>query len=247
VKVRDLSCVRVISSGGAPADEATLLALSTAFPAAVVVEGYGLTEGTCVVASAPLPRDALRKLGSVGLPLFDTAVEIRSITGGPAVCRPHEVGELWVRGPQVTAGYLNQPEATAAQFVEGWLRTGDLGYLDEEGFVFLSGRAKEMLIYKGYNVYPSELEDILHGHRSVRAAAVIGSPDPRAGQIPIAFLVARPGAVIDPDEVMAYVAERVLPYKKIRAVHVVDALPVSAAGKVLKSALRVPSRTEQAG
>ncbi|WCE02541.1 AMP-binding protein (plasmid) [Streptomyces sp. HUAS 31] len=247
VHTRDLSSVRVISSGGAPADKATLLALQAVFPQALVVEGYGLTEGTCVVTSAPLRSDAPRKLGSVGLPLCDTTLEIRSTTGDGALCGPHEVGELWVRGPQVTAGYLNQPEASAEQFVEGWLRTGDLGYTDEEGFVFLSGRAKEMLIYKGYNVYPRELEDILRSHRGVRAAAVVGSPDARVGQKPTAFVVARTGAVIDPDELMAYVAERVVPYKRIRAVHVVDSLPLSAAGKVLKSALRVPSTTGQEG
>ncbi|MEU9705574.1 AMP-binding protein [Streptomyces sp. NPDC047981] len=244
---RDLSSVRVISSGGAPADEATLVALESVFPSALVVEGYGLTEGTCVVTSAPLQRDGGHKLGSVGLPLFDTTLEIRSTKEKGAPCGPHEVGELWVRGPQVTPGYLNRPEETADQFVEGWLRTGDLGYLDEEGFVFLSGRAKEMLIYKGYNVYPRELENILRGHSGVRAAAVVGTPDPRVGQKPTAFVVARPGAAIDPDEVIAYVAERVVPYKKIRAVHIVDSLPVSAAGKVLKSALRAPSTTREEG
>ncbi|MFJ5688218.1 class I adenylate-forming enzyme family protein [Streptomyces sp. NPDC093099] len=233
----DLSSVRVISSGGAPIDKATLTSLEAAFPAAAVGEGYGLTEGTCLVTSTPLLHGARRKLGSVGLPLFDTTVEIRPLTGGSAALGPNEVGELWVRGPQVTAGYLNRPEAGAEQFVAGWLRTGDLGYVDEDGFVFLSGRAKEMLIYKGYNVYPRELEDILHGHPGLRAAAVIGRAHAPVGQEPVAFVVPRPGADVDPEEVMAYVAARVLPYKKIRAVHIVDSLPLSAAGKILKSRL----------
>ncbi len=237
VHERNLSSVRAISSGGAPIDKATLRSLEAAFPAAMVGEGYGLTEGTCLVTSTPLLRGTERRLGSVGLPVFDTQVEIRPFAGGDDLSERDEVGELWVRGPQVTAGYLNQPEATAEQFVDGWLRTGDLGYRDEDGFVFISGRAKEMLIYKGYNVYPRELEDVLHSHPDVRSAAVVGRPDARVGQEPIAFVVPRPGAAFDPEEVMAYVAERVLPYKKLRAVHVVETLPVSAAGKILKSAL----------
>ncbi|WP_405483438.1 class I adenylate-forming enzyme family protein [Streptomyces sp. NBC_00009] len=239
---RDLSSVRGISSGAAPIDPATLQALETAFPAALVSEGYGLTEGTCLVTAGPLLRGAKHRLGSVGLPVVDTTVEARSVIGGGAALGPDEVGELWVRGPQVTAGYLDQPDATAEQFVDGWLRTGDLGYVDEDGFVFISGRAKEMLIYKGYNVYPRELEDVLHSHPDVGTAAVVGRSVARVGQEPVAFVVPRSGAAVDPDDVMAYVAERVLPYKKIRAVHIVDALPTTAAGKVLKSELR--ARTE---
>ncbi|WP_223166739.1 class I adenylate-forming enzyme family protein [Nonomuraea sp. SYSU D8015] len=235
---RDLSSVRVVSSGAAPMDPATLEALAAAFPDAMVSEGYGLTEATCLVTAAPLLRGARRKPGSVGLPIFDTAVQVRSPGDGAAVLGPDEPGELWVRGPQVTAGYLNRPEATAEQFAGGWLRTGDIGHVDAEGFVFISGRTKDMLIYKGYNVYPRELEDILHGHRDVGAAAVVGRPVPDVGEEPVAFVVPRQGAVIDPEAVMAFVAERVPPYKKVRAVHVVDALPTSPAGKILKAELR---------
>ena len=234
----DLSSVRVISSGAAPIDRATLEALETAFPAAVILEGYGLTEGTCVVTASPVVRGAKRKLGSVGLPLCDTTVEIRALDGDAAVLDPDEVGELWVRGPQVTAGYLNRPEATAEQFVDGWLRTGDIGHVDAEGFVFISDRAKDMLIYKGYNVYPRELEDVLTTHPDVDLAAVVGRTDPRSGQEPVAFVVPRREAVLDPDQVMAFVADQVVPYKKIREVRVLDALPTSAAGKILKTELR---------
>lgn len=177
------------------------------------------------------------KSGSVGVPLFDTDVEIRA-TGHPdAVLGPGDVGELWVRGPQVAAGYLDDPAATAEQFVDGWLRTGDLGYRDEDGLLFLVGRAKEMLIYKGYNVYPRELEELLARHPDVAAAAVVGRTDSRAGQEPVAFVVAAPGAHLDPGEVMTFVADQVVPYKKIRAVHVIDDLPTSPAGKVLKAEL----------
>ncbi|MEV0149898.1 MULTISPECIES: AMP-binding protein [unclassified Nonomuraea] len=235
---RDVTSVRVISSGAAPIDPATLRALAAAFPGAMVSEGYGLTEGTCLVAAGPLLRGARSRPGSVGLPMFDTTVEVRPVTGGATALGANEAGELWVRGPQVTAGYLNQPEATAEQFAGGWLRTGDIGHLDEEGFVFIADRAKDMLIYKGYNVYPRELEDVLHGHPGVARAAVVARSVPRVGQEPVAFVVPRPGVAVDPGEVMAFVAERVLPYKRIRAVHVVDALPTSAAGKILKAELR---------
>lgn len=234
----DLSSVRVISSGAAPIDGAALEALEEAFPSAVILEGYGLTEGTCVVTAPPVAPGAKRKLGSVGLALCDTTVEIRATDDDAAVLGPNEAGELWVRGPQVTAGYLNQPEATAEQFVGGWLRTGDIGYVDDEGFVFISDRAKDMLIYKGYNVYPRELEDILATHPDISLAAVVGRPVAHVGQEPVAFVVPRQGALLDPAQVMAFVAEKVLPYKKIRDVRVVDALPTSAAGKILKTELR---------
>ncbi|MFI7706786.1 class I adenylate-forming enzyme family protein [Nonomuraea sp. NPDC049480] len=235
---RDLSSVRVVSSGAAPIDPAGLQALAAAFPNAMVGEGYGLTEATCLVTAAPLLRGARRKPGSVGVPIFDTAVEVRSIGDGAAVLGPNEPGELWVRGPQVTPGYLNRPEATAEQFAGGWLRTGDIGLVDEEGFVHIVDRAKDMLIYKGYNVYPRELEDILRGHPGVAAAAVVARPVPGAGEEPVAFVVPRQGTVVHPEAVMAFVAERVVPYKKIRAVHVIDALPTSPAGKILKAELR---------
>ncbi|QFG22220.1 class I adenylate-forming enzyme family protein [Actinomadura sp. WMMB 499] len=235
---RDLSSVQVISSGAAPIDAAALRALGAAFPGAMLSEGYGMTEATCLVAATPLLRGGRRSPGSVGLPVPGTTVRIRPVGGGADVLGPNETGELWVRGPQVTAGYLNAPEVTAEQFTDGWLRTGDVGHVDEEGFVFVADRAKDMLIYKGYNVYPRELEDVLHGHPGVARAAVVARSAPRVGQEPVAFVVPRPGARVDPDEVMAFVAERVLPYKRIRAVHVVGALPTSPAGKVVKAELR---------
>jgi long-chain acyl-CoA synthetase len=231
---RDLTSVRVISSGAGPIDPATLDALQRVFPSAVVAEGYGLTEATCLVSANPVLRGYAGTPGSVGVPLFDTDVEIRA-TGEPGeVLEPRQVGELWVRGPQVAAGYLGDPAATAEQFVDGWLRTGDLGYFDEDGLLFLVGRAKEMLIYNGYNVYPRELEELLSRHPGVVAAAVVGRRDSRAGQVPVAFVVPAQGARLDPGEVMAFVAEQVVPYKKVRAIHLIDQLPTSPAGKILK-------------
>ncbi|QDQ94527.1 long-chain fatty acid--CoA ligase [Rhodococcus sp. WB9] len=236
--VRDTDSVRVVSSGAAPIDHVTLEALGRAFPSASVVEGYGLTEGTCLVASAPLTGSVAYKLGSVGLPVFDTQVQIRAQDDSGAVLAAGTRGKLWVRGPQVTDGYLNHPEITAQQYVDGWLDTGDIAYLDEDGYLFICDRTKDMLIYKGYNVYPRELEEILVSHPDVSSAAVVGREAGSVGQEPVAFVVPMPDVTIDPDAVSAFVAERVLPYKKVRDVVVVEQLPTSAAGKILKTKLR---------
>ncbi|WP_419232435.1 class I adenylate-forming enzyme family protein [Gordonia sp. CPCC 205515] len=238
VATRDLSSVRVVSSGAAPIDRVTLEHLQKAFAGGSVVEGYGLTEATCLVSSAPLTDGGEYRMGSVGLPVFDTEVQIRSVDDPSAVLGAGERGELWVRGPQVTGGYLNHPEITAAQYVDGWLDTGDIAYRDDDGYLYICDRAKDMLIYKGYNVYPRELEEILVTHPDIAAAAVVGREAGSVGQEPVAFLVPKAGHRIDEDAVMAFVAEQVLPYKKIRDAVVVDSLPTSAAGKIQKVALR---------
>jgi len=238
VETRDLSTVRVVSSGAAPIDHVTLENLQRAFPNARVAEGYGLTEGTCVVTAMPLVVDSDYRLGSVGLPVFDTEIEIRSQTDPSVVLGAGERGEIWIKGPQVTDGYLGHPEITAEQYVDGWLATGDIAYRDADGFVYIADRAKDMLIYKGYNVYPRELEEILVTHPQVSTAAVVGRDAGAVGQEPVAFVVPVEGSDPDEDELKSYVAERVLPYKKIREVVLVDSLPTSAAGKILKTDLR---------
>ncbi|MBC3192769.1 acyl--CoA ligase [Pseudonocardia sp. C8] len=244
---RDLSSLRVVSSGAAPIDPSTMDALERIFPAATVVEGYGLTESTCLVSALPVSRGARRKAGSVGLPVFDTRVEIRALAPGDPPPGPGERGQLWVSGPQVTDGYLDRPEATAEQFVDGWLATGDIAYADEDGFLYICDRAKDMLIYKGYNVYPRALEDLLVTHPDVDAAAVVGRDVPSVGQEPVAFVVPAAGRRPDPGELLAHVAAQVLPYQKIRAVHLVDRLPSTAAGKILKTELREQANAQPTG
>ncbi|WP_349826917.1 class I adenylate-forming enzyme family protein [Brevibacterium litoralis] len=233
--------MRVAVSGAAPLDSTAMQRIAEVMPNAVVAEGYGLTEGTCMVTSSPFTRDALRKTGTVGIPVCDTEIEIRDADGYTVLPDDSE-GELWVRGPQVTDGYANAPEQTAAQYVDGWLRTGDIASRDVDGFVRIHDRAKDMLIYKGYNVYPRELEDVAAGHPEVAQIAITGRVDGDAGEIPVAFVVPTGGAeglaAFDAEAFSAWVAERVLPYQKIREVHVVDALPTSAAGKILKTELR---------
>ncbi|MET7988456.1 MULTISPECIES: class I adenylate-forming enzyme family protein [unclassified Streptomyces] len=236
---RDLSSVRMITSGAAPIDTSALLALREAIPSASVTEGYGLSEATMGLTMSPHGADTPTPLGSVGVAIPHTEIEIRHPVGERAL-PVGEVGEVWARGPQVTDGYQDEPELTAIQFVNGWLRTGDLGHLDDNGYLYLVGRAKDMLIYKGYNIYPQPLEELLCSHPAIAQAAVIGRPRPDVGEIPVGIVVLRPGAAREglALELMDYVAERVAPYQRVREVQVVDVLPLTPTGKVLKTALR---------
>lgn len=234
----DLSSVRGITSGAAPMPRAMGEALLARFPDAVITEGYGLTEVTMGATIAPSWRSGVRKVGTVGVPIFDTEVKIMSMDGVEEL-PPNTPGEVYLRGPQVMQGYHNRPEETEAVFADGWLRTGDIGMLDDDGYLSIVDRAKDMLLYKGYNVYPRELEELLTALPGVAAAAVVGRPDPNVGELPVAFVVRAPGQDgMTPDALMQAVNEQVLPYKRIREVRFVDAIPISAAGKVLKRRLR---------
>jgi long-chain acyl-CoA synthetase len=237
---RDLSSVRSITSGAAPMPVEMIEALRARFgPEVVIAEGYGLTEVTMVATQAPLARSAVRKAGTVGPPVFDTEVRIVDPAAFDLEPLPAgEPGEVCIRGPQVMAGYKDRPEETAAALVDGWLRTGDIGTLDEDGYLSIVDRKKDMLLYKGYNVYPRELEELLHARPGVVGAAVVGRPDPVAGELPVAFVVAPGLGAPEADALMEAVNAQVLPYKRLREVHLVDEIPVSAAGKVLKRALR---------
>jgi long-chain acyl-CoA synthetase len=196
-----------------------------------VSEGYGLTEATMGATVGPAHRSGVRKAGTVGVPVFDTQVRIDGAAG------PGERGEVCVRGPQVMAGYHNRPQATAEVLVDGWLHTGDIGTLDEDGYLSIVDRMKDMLLYKGYNVYPRELEELLAAQPGVLAAAVVGKPDDAVGELPVAFVVAGAPSV-SAAGLMSAVNEQVVPYKQLRDVYLVDSIPVSAAGKVLKRELR---------
>jgi long-chain acyl-CoA synthetase len=237
---RDLSSVRSIASGAAPMPVEMIEALRRRFgPDVVISEGYGLTEVTMVATQGPLARSAVRKPGTVGPPVFDTEIRIVDPAAtGLEPLPPGEPGEVCIRGPQVMVGYKDRPEETAAALVDGWLRTGDIGTLDEDGYLAIVDRKKDMLLYKGYNVYPRELEELLHARPGVVGAAVVGRPDPLAGELPVAFVVAPGLGRPEADALMEAVNAQVLPYKRLREVHLVDEIPVSAAGKVLKRALR---------
>ncbi|MDN5751281.1 MAG: AMP-binding protein [Pseudonocardia sp.] len=235
---RDLSSVRSLTSGAAPLPVEMIEGLQRVLGRDVVItEGYGLTEVTMGATIGPAARSAVRKVGTVGLPVYDTQVRVVDPAGEDLTPLPTgEPGEVVIRGPQVMVGYKDRPDDNAATLVEGWLRTGDVGVLDAEGYLSIVDRKKDMLIYKGYNVYPRELEELLHAQAGVVGAAVVGRPDPVVGELPVAFVVA-PG-LTDGEALMAAVNEQVTPYKRLRELRLVDAIPVSAAGKVLKRELR---------
>ncbi len=198
-----------------------------------IVQTYGMTETASQVATLA-PADALRKLGSAGMPLLPTELRIER-DGAPAP--PGAVGEIVVRSPTVMQGYINQPEATAAALAGGWLHTGDLGYLDAQGYLYVVSRRSDLIISGGENVYPAEVEAALLAHPAVAEAAVLGLPDARWGQVPAAALALRPGARLTEAEAIEFCRARLAGYKAPRVVRFVAALPRNAAGKVLRGEL----------
>jgi acyl-CoA synthetase (AMP-forming)/AMP-acid ligase II len=214
---------------GAPAAEAFTKRLGTQ-----LIQAYGMTEvsGATHVGSCE-PGKIKPSAGGTLLP--NTECLIVDPASGEALERGRQ-GEVWVRGPLVMAGYLGKPEATAETIdPEGWLHTGDVGYVDEDGDVFIVDRVKELIKFKGLQVAPAELEAILLGHPAVADAAVIPSPDEDAGEVPKAFVVLKSPA--EADDIMAFVAQRVAPHKKIRKLQFIDAIPKSASGKILRRTL----------
>jgi len=183
------------------------------------------------------------KPGSVGVTVPSTQTKIADPVTGADLGTGQE-GEVWVRGPQVMKGYLNNPGATAATVdTDGWLHTGDLGYMDSGGYLYVVDRLKELIKYKGFQVPPAELEAVLLRHPDVADAAVIGVPDDEAGEIPAGYVVLRPGAAASSEEIMRFVAGEVAHYKQIRRLDLIDAIPKSAAGKILRRVLRDSARS----
>jgi long-chain acyl-CoA synthetase len=233
----DLSSVRSCTSGAAPMPLPMIQRLHELTPDAVICEGYGLTEVTMGAVLGPMHRSGVRKQGTVGVPIFDTEIKLIRPGGDGEPVAPGEPGEVCIRGPQVMTGYHNRPEETAEVLVDGWLRTGDIGTFDEDGYLSIVDRIKDMLLYKGYNVYPRELEEILLKQSGVLAAAVVGKPDVAVGELPVAFVVPA-NSTVDVADLMSAVNEQVVGYKRLREIHFVDQIPVSAAGKTLKRELR---------
>ena len=232
----DLSSLRAVFSGAAPLS-AAVAQTAVDRMGCDVLQGYGLTEMSPVTHTARAGDAGLNDLNraSVGPPVPNTDARIVDLTTG-AELGANETGEICVRGPQMMKGYLNQPEATAAMIgTDGWLHTGDVGYADDHGRLFVVDRVKELIKYKGLQIAPAELENVLHGHPSVADAAVIPIADEEAGQVPKAFVVLKQEA--DSDSIMKYVAERVAPYKKLRSIEIVEQIPRSPSGKILRRIL----------
>lgn len=222
------SSLRFCVSGGASLPVEVLKRFEDAF-GTWMMEGYGLTECSSTCLENPPGRT---RSGSIGFPT--PGFEVRIVDDNDTDVPPGEVGELIVRGPGVMKEYLNQPEATRAALKGGWLHTGDLARADEDGYVFIVDRKKELIIRGGYNVYPREVEEVFYTHPAVLEVAVMGVPHPDLGEEVAAAVVLRPGAEATAEELRGFVKERVAPYKYPRLIRFVDELPKSSTGKILK-------------
>lgn len=230
----DLSRIKFVASGAAPLPVSVLEKMKETFASGLIVEAYGLTECTMGAICNPPGRS---KPGSVGLPVFDTECRVVDPDTGEAL-PPGREGEICIKGPQVMVGYWNRPEATAEVLKDGWLYTGDIGREDEEGYFYITDRKKDMIIYKGYNVYPREIEEVLYTHPAVELCAVVARKDETGNEMPVAFVKLKDGMQAAEGELMAHVNDQVAAYKKLREVLFTDDIPVSPAGKVLKRKLR---------
>ncbi len=230
----DFKSIRLCICGAAPLLEETRRRFVD-LTGGRMVEGYGLTES--MMAAIVEPVNGPHKPGSIGLPMPDVELKVVDQESG-AELGPNQTGELLLRGPQVMRGYLDEPEATAAILTDGWLHTGDIAYRDEEGFVFLVDRAKDVIKPSGFQVWPREVEEVLATHPSVIESAVVGFPDPYQGESVKAFVVLRPGEVVDPAELRAFCRERLAPYKVPASFEFRGGLPKSPIGKILRRELR---------
>lgn len=230
----DLSSLRTISYGAAGITKARLDEAMKAFGPRLI-HAYGLTETTSH-SSILMSEDHALATGSIGRGIGDAMIRVVDEAG--QVCGPGEVGEIVVRGPHVMKGYWNQPEATREAIVDGWLHTGDLGRLDEGGFVYVVDRKKDMVISGGVNIYPREIEDVISAHPAVAEVAVFGMPDVLWGEGLVAAVVPRPGASVEPNGIIEFCRGQVGGYKIPKRIEVVASLPRNPSGKVLKRELR---------
>jgi acyl-CoA synthetase (AMP-forming)/AMP-acid ligase II len=237
----DLSALKQVMSAAAPLKEDLAAACAERLNCEVV-QGYGMTE---LSPASHLTPPGWFRPGSVGVTAPNTETRIVDPATGADVA-PGEDGEICVRGPQVMKGYLNNPQATTAMIEpDGWLHTGDLGHIDADGHLYVVDRLKELIKYKGFQVPPAELEAVLLRHPDVTDAAVVGLPDEEAGEIPVGYVTLRPGASPSPEQIMQFVAAQVAGYKQIRRLEVVETIPKSASGKILRRVLRAAAAARE--
>lgn len=235
----DLSSLRYVKIGAAPIPEEVRRQWEILTGGVQMVLGYGLTEACPETLSSP-PDDV--RPGTVGIPIMDTDIKIVDMETGTKELPLCEPGELIVRGPQVMKGYWDDPDQTKRALRDGWLYTGDLARIDEDGYITIVDRLKHTIKYKGYSVFPAEVENILYSHPSVRECAVVGKPESFAGEIPKAFVVLKEGHALTEGELIEYCRENIAPYKRIREVEFVTDLPKTAVGKILARQLREQER-----
>ena len=229
----DTSSLRFAVCGAAPMPAESIERFERRF-GVTIVEGYGLSETTC--ASTINPLRGLRKPGTVGLPLPGQQIAVLGDDGHPLPAG--EVGEVVIAGPVVMAGYLGRPEETARTIVDGWLRTGDLGRFDADGYLQIVDRIKDMIIRGGENLYPKEIENALYTHDDVREAAVVGAPDPVLGEIPVAFVSLRPDATATAEALAEHLRGILAAFKRPASITILEELPKNPVGKIDKPTLR---------
>jgi len=232
---KTLGSIRYCVSGSAPMS-LDLIEQFQALTGAAILEGYGLTEASPITHLNPL--EGRRKPGSIGIPMPGTLARVVDMETGKRILPPGEPGELVVRGPQVMRGYWGRPDDTADVLRDGWLHTGDLAVMDEEGYFFILDRKKDLIISGGYNIYPREIEEVLVTHPQVKEAAAIGVPHPTRGEVVKVFVVPEPGTSPTRNDITAYVRERLANYKVPRFVEFRSELPKTMVGKVLRRCLR---------
>ena len=234
----DLTSIRVCISGASYLS-AQIQKKFMQITGGFLAEGYGLTEASPVTHCTPVDKSMKTvKVGSIGFPLPDTEARIVDLKTGEKTLEVGETGELEVKGPQVMQGYWQNAEETALVLREGWLLTGDIAHMDQNGYFYITDRKKDLIKTKDYSVYPRELEDILYEHPAVKQCAVVGKPDRIACEVPKAFIVLKEGATVSAEEIIAFVNDKVASYKAIREVEFRKELPLNAASKVLKRILK---------
>ncbi len=229
----DLSSLSYVTSGGAPLAAGVEQEFSRRVPSAVIRQGYGMTETAALISAVPAGQS---RPGSVGRPVPGTELEIRDGDGRPLPAG--QIGEICCRSPGVMRGYWNAPEPTAEALAGGWLHTGDVGYLDDEGYLFIVDRKKDLIIRGGFNVYPRDVEDALVQHPNVQMAAVVGRPSDRHGEEVVAFVSLAPGASASAEQLIDWARRHIGGYKYPRELHLVESIPLTAVGKVDRKALR---------
>jgi fatty-acyl-CoA synthase len=240
-KTTDFSAVKYVMYGAAPIPLDLLREAVQTMPDAGFLQCYGMTETTGTIAMLPPDDHALdgnQRMRSAGKAVPGT--ELKVIGEDGQELPRGEVGELIVKSPSNMAGYWHLPEATAASLVDGWMHTGDAAYMDDDGYVYIQDRMKDMIISGGENVYPAQVESAIYGHPAVAEVAVIGVPDDTWGEAVKACVVPKPGADLDPNDIIGWTRERLAGFKVPKSIDVIDALPRNASGKILRRELRAP-------